>query len=105
VRMPVQKEVVSKVIQHTSNFTILKDENNYEREFRRVLRQYSTANLSSEAAVRWIAGDIYSILEKDSHTNCGCVRVEREPTTADEFNIDLGFEERDSEPKSTDTIS
>ena len=96
MRMPAQKEAVSKIIKHTSNFTILKDNNCYEREFRRVLRQYSTANLSSEAAVRWIAGDMYNILENDSHTNCGCVRVEREPTTADEYNMEwLG------EPKST----
>ena len=98
--MLAQKEAVSKVIQHTSNFTIIKDNNDYQREFRRILRQYSTANLSSEAAVRWIAADIYKILENDSHTNCGCVRVEREPTTADEFN-----EEWLSEPKSADTTS
>ena len=98
--MQAQKGVMTKVIQHTSNFTILKDNNDYEREFRRILRQYSTANLASESAVRWIAGDMYRILYKDSHTNCGCKKVEQEPTTADEYN-----EEWLSDPKSTNKIS
>ena len=98
--MQAQKGVMTKVIQHTSNFTILKDNNDYEREFRRILRQYSTANLASESAVIWIAGDMYRILYKDSHTNCGCKKVEQEPTTADEYN-----EEWLSEPKSTNKIS
>ena len=100
MRTPVQKEAVSKVIQHTSNFTILKDDNDYKREFRRVLRQYSTANLASEAAVRWIASDMYNIIDRDSHTGCGCRKVEQEPTTADEYNEDWW-----GEPKSTNKIS
>ena len=100
VRMLVQRGALSKVIQHTSNFTILKDENDYKREFRRVLRQYSTANLASEAAIRWIASDMYNIIDKDSHTNCGCKKVEQEPTTADEYN-----EEWLSEPKSNNKVS
>ena len=91
---------MSKVIQHTSNFTILRDENEYKREFRRVLRQYSTANLASEAAVRWIARDIYEVLLKDSHVGCGCKKIKKEPTTADEYN-----KEWRGEPKCTDKAS
>ena len=57
---------LGKVTKYTSNFTLLKDDNDYEREFRRVLRQFSSANLSSEAAVRWIAQSMYEVVDKDA---------------------------------------
>ena len=57
---------LGKVTKYTSNFTLLKDDNDYEREFRRVLRQFSSANLSSEAAVRWIAQSMYEVVAKDA---------------------------------------
>jgi len=57
---------LGELIKYTSNFTLLKDGNNYERDFRRILRQFSTANLSSEAAVRWIAKSMYDEVARDA---------------------------------------
>ena len=57
---------LGKIIEYSSNFTLLKENNHYEREFRRVLRQFSSANLASEAAVRWIAQSMYEVLQRDA---------------------------------------
>ena len=57
---------MGKVVIYKTNFTLLKDNNDYEKKIHNILKKFQSENLSNKVARKWIARSICEVYEQEA---------------------------------------
>jgi len=57
---------MGKVVIYKTNFTLLKDNNDYEKKIHNILKKFQSENLSNKVDRKWIARSICEVYEQEA---------------------------------------